>query len=376
MSKSISRRHWFRWLVMLMLITSAVLAGWDKWRHRHAGEMFPWKAWPRQSPEQAGFDAEKLEELSRQIGGYGCITRNGFMVFEWGHPRTPMDVGSAGKPIIAHFVLKAVEAGLIPSLDSPVAQFEPELAKLNAGLGFKDKRITWRHLLYQTACYGQEEEPGTAFDYNDFTMNLLWRVLFTKVYKSEPKDISQKVLNPLLATPAGFQDGLEYLPERNGTYLGRFAISAQDFCRFGLLYMREGRWREQQLLSASYARMAVSTPLPSKLPRTYGRHTEMIPGQLSIGTTDNQEDHRGSYSCLWWINGLDINGRRLWPDAPSDTFGAFGYGGNRTMVVIPSSGIVASWTKSDLPFVVMSGEGREQVNRALRLLMNCVIPSK
>ena len=44
----------------------------------------------------------------------------------------------------------------------------------------------------------------------------------------------------------------------------------------------------------------------------------MIPGQRTMGSKvipDNQTDHMGSYSWLWWINGVDREGKRHWANA-------------------------------------------------------------
>jgi len=165
---------------------------------------------------------------------------------------------------------------------------------------------------------------------------------------------------------------VEYYPDDQKSYC-RFIVSARDFCRLGYLMLRQGEWGQRRLLEASDARLVTGPPLPNSLPRTRGKATRMLPGQLSIGTGGNQEDHCGSYTCLWWINGVDAAGHRLWPSAPPDTFGAFGYGGNRTMVVIPSAGVVASWTKSDLPPAAMSGEGKRSVDKALSLIMASLV---
>ena len=325
-------------------------------------------------PAELGMSKSKLIKLAKFLGGFGCVTRNGYIVYTWGHPKTPTDVASAGKVFLSHFVFKAVEQGLIPSLDSPVSDFEPALKNLDREIGHKDARITWRQMIYQTSGYGQTEEPGAAFDYDDFATQMLWRVLFTKVYRQQPDHIGQEVLAPLLTKPMQCEDEVSYHHEKDGVHLGRFIISPRDFCRFGLLYMHEGNWNGQQLLDRTMARMAVSTPLPSSLPRTKNQHDEMLPGQQSIGTDSNQEDHLGSYSCMWWVNGLDKNGGRLWPDAPPDTYGAFGYGGNRAMVVIPSMGIVASWTKTELLPTDMSTDGKTHMNNVIGMLVQAAQP--
>jgi len=143
-------------------------------------------------------------------------------------------------------------------------------------------------------------------------------------------------------------------------------ISPRDFARFGLLYLRQGRWEDQQLLSPELARMAVTDPVPNTIPRAGNEAAEMIPGQRSIGSRripDNQTDHMGSYSWLWWINGVDREGKRHWPDVPHDAYGCFGHGGMRAMVVLPHLDLIVSWNNTRI-------EGREQENEALKRLLD------
>jgi hypothetical protein len=125
----------------------------------------------------------------------------------------------------------------------------------------------------------------------------------------------------------------------------------RDFARFGLLYLRQGDWNGRQVVSREYAKMAVSSPLPNAIPRAGRKAAEMIPGQRSLGSQskpDNQTDHFGSYSWLWWVNGVDRDGTQFWPDAPHDTYGAFGHGGPRAMWVIPCLDIVVSYNDARL----------------------------
>jgi hypothetical protein len=151
------------------------------------------------------------------------------------------------------------------------------------------------------------------------------------------------------------------------------AISVRDFARFGLLYLHEGDWNGRQLISREHARMAVASPLSNSIPRAGKLAAEMIPGQRSIGSRnepDNQTDHFGSYSWLWWINGVDREGTRFWPDAPHDTYGAFGHGGPRAIWVIPSLDIVVSYNDARLRDW-HSGE-TSPTNQAMRRLVAAV----
>lgn len=293
------------------------------------------------------------------------------MVYTWGDQKVREDVASACKPVISHFLFKAVEDKRLKGLDERVVEWEPCLGELNPDLQFKDRRITFRHMATQTSCYGVGELPGEAFDYNDWQMALFWDVLFTKVYRVTPETVDEKVLRPLLMDQLECEDEPTFRPFRNDDRVGRLGISVRDFARFGLLYLRQGRWRDRQLLKRETVKLATTSPLPASLPRTRAREAQMCAERRSLGSQkvpDNQADHEGSYSFLWWVNGTSAEGRRHWPDAPADTFGAFGHeNGMRAVVVIPSLDLVISWNDTTLG----DRQGNPQ-NEAFKILMSAV----
>ncbi len=333
--------------------------------------VYPGATWETRAPGEVGLDATRLRALAARVGGRGCVVRHGSMVFTWGDVSKRGDVASAAKPWYAHFLFRAIEDGKIADVDERVSRREPRLATINADLEHKDAAITWRHLANQTSCYQLVERPGTAFAYNDWQMALLWDTLFVKVYGATYADVDEKVLRPLLADPLGCEDRPTMMAFGTGDRPGRLAVSVRDFARFGLLYLRGGRWKGRQLISREHARLAVSSPLPNSIPRAGTEAAEMIPGQRSIGSRrvpDNQTDHMGSYSWLWWTNGVDREGERHWPDAPVDAYGAFGHGGRRAMVVLPSLDLIISWNDSDV-------RGRDAENEVLRMLVAAVVAS-
>lgn len=330
--------------------------------------VFPGKTWKTRNPADAGLAASGLKACADYIGGRGCIVRHGYMVHAWGDAAKRADVASACKAVYAHFLFKALEDGKIPSLDQPAMQWEPRLKGINSGLGFKDRGITWRHFANQISCYGLTEKPGAAYAYNDWQMALFWDTLFLKVYGATFENVDEKVLRPLLADRIGCEDSPTLMAFGAKNRAGRLGISCRDFARFGLLYLAKGNWNGKQILAERLAVMAVSSPLPNSIPRATGKAAEMIPGQRSIGSRripDNQTDHMGSYSWLWWTNGVDREGKRHWPDVPADAYGAFGHGGKRAMVVIPSLDLIISW--NDATCI-----GRERENQALSLLVKAV----
>ncbi len=337
-----------------------------------AAQVYPGKEWAPRKPERVGLDAEKLKEMSDYAGGFGCVVRHGYMVYTWGDASRRKDVASAAKPLYAHFLFKALEDGKISSLDEKVVRWEPRLDNINEKLGYKDRNITWRHLANQISCYGLKEAPGTAFAYNDWQMALFWDTLFKKVYGADFDNVDEEVFHPMLTDEIQCQDNPTFMAFGTNNRPGRLAISPRDFARFGLLYLRKGKWKDAQLISRKHAIMAVSSPLPNSIPRAGNEAAEMISGQRSIGSKripDNQCDHVGSYSWLWWTNGVDREGKRHWPDVPTDAYGCFGHGGLRAMVVVPSVDLIISWNDTKI-------RGAEMENHALKLLVEAVEQSQ
>lgn len=331
--------------------------------------VFPGQDWKSRRPEDVGLDGAKLRELSALIGGRGCVARHGYLVHTWGDATRRADVASAAKPWYTHFLLVAIEKGEVSGVDEKVVRWEPRLASINAGLGHKDREITWRHLANQVSCYGVSEKPGEAYDYNDFNMALLFDTLFLEVYGTDWERVDRDALRPLLADAIGCQDEPTFMAFGTKGRPGRVGVSPRDFARFGLLYLRGGEWDGKRLLREDHVRLTTTTPLGNEIPRTAGKDAEMIEGQRSIGGGKNQTDHMGSYSFAWWTNGVDREGKRHWPDVPEDVHGAFGHGGIRAMVILPSLDLIISWNDAKV-------DSRERENEALRLLVAAVGDAK
>jgi CubicO group peptidase (beta-lactamase class C family) len=331
--------------------------------------VFPGATWAVRKPEAVGIETAGLDRFRDAVGGRGCVVRHGYLVYTWGDAAKRGDVASAAKPLFTHFLLKALEDGKINSLDETVLPLEPRLGALNAALGHKDRGITWRHLANQTSCYGVSEAPGAAYCYNDWQMSLFWDLLFLKVYRTTYEKVDEEVLHPLLTDLLGCEDDPTLMAFGTGDRAGRLGISPRDFARFGLLYLHRGNWGGRQLLGEKLAQRAVTSPLPNDLPQSSGKAAEMLPGQRTMGSRnvpDNQTDHFGSYSWLWWTNGIDRQGTRHWPDAPVDLFGCFGHGGPRVMAVMPGLDLIVSWNDAGV-------KSREAENEAFRRLVAAVV---
>ena len=334
-----------------------------------AEAVFPGRSWPAQTPEAAGMASNKLAEFSALVGGRGCVVRNGHMVFAWGDQAKSSDVASAFKPLLSTLMLMAVQEGRISSVDEPVAKFDARLKALNVG---KDAAITWRHLASQTSGYGWSEKPGEAYAYNDYALALYYDTLTEKVFGTN----GTEVLRTRLAELLQFEDTFTFNAFGPGNRSGRLALSCRDFARFGLLFLRGGKWREQQLLTAEFTRMAIASPISPGTPLTRGGDAEMLPKQRSIGGTKNITPvGPGFYSFNWWLNTTNKAGQRMFVDAPPDTYVASGHGGKRALVIIPSLDLIACWNDSGIDDHDRSpGNPNTKNNRALKLLVEACGP--
>ena len=323
------------------------------------------------SAAAAGLDPERLHAFAEGVAGDGVVVRHGAVAFTWGTPEKSLDIGSASKAFYSFLVLKAVEEGRIPSLDQPVVQWLPELGTLNAALDHKDARITWRHLINQTSCYGVSEAPGSAFDYNDYQTGLLWILLFEKVYKTSG-EAALKILNQELFQPIGVKNGPGFRlldPEHR---LCRLVISPLDMARFGLVFLHDGKWGDKQIISPEHVSLVRNSPLPLTLPRTAGKDAEMLPGAPSYGAGKDQDDHLGCYSQMWWLNKRDRKGELCFPSAPEDAFAAIGFGGQTVLMVVPSLDLIVCWNTKSIFRGPLVGTGHLQIDALLKPMFSAV----
>lgn len=335
---------------------------------QRAPEVFPGEEWSRKAPEKAGFSRSRLKAVERKLGGIGCIIHGGEMIYKWGDIRMPLDAGSSIKPIYAHLLYKAVETGRIPSLDSRVVDWVPEIGELNPERGFKDRGITFRHLLHGLSGYGLAENPGEAFAYNDYAIGLLVWTLLNRVYDGSPDEILN---GELLGAAIGFEDRPTF--ENPDSKDGRICISARDMARFALLYLREGRWDGQQILRPDHVREAMGAAVPVDFPRTSGAGAERWRQVRTIGGGNNENDHLGCFNGFWWFNRRTPDGDRFLQDIAPDAFMGSGWGGRVIMLVLPRQDLIVVWQYirplERIMWTPLSKRGRFKVNGLLRYLL-------
>jgi CubicO group peptidase (beta-lactamase class C family) len=256
----------------------------------------------------------------------GLVVRGGYIAAEWGDLERVDMTFSVAKSYLSTIAALALSEGMIAGVHDPVGQ----LVRDGKFESQHNRSITWHHLLQQTsdwsgtlwdvpdwadrpegddpALWPQRElhDPGSYFKYNDVRVNLLAYSLLQVWRRPLPKVLKARIMDPVGASSTwrwhGYEnswvtlDGLRMQSVSGGGHFGGgIFINTLDHARFGLLFLRNGRWRDQQLLPEEWID-ALRRP------------------------TNAQPD----YGYMWWLN----TGRERIPAAPESAFWAAGFGGN------------------------------------------------
>jgi CubicO group peptidase (beta-lactamase class C family) len=201
---------------------------------------------------------------------------------------------SVTKTFLSTAVGLAWERGLIKDVTDRVAPYVPDTGLFDSP---HNQPITWEHLLRQTSdwqgtLWGKPDwadrpegdrpsdypnrplhAPGTHYKYNDVRVNVLALAALHVWRRPLPEILRAEVMDPIGASNTwrwhGYDnswielDGLKVQSVTGGGHWGGgMFISARDMARFGLLFLRNGRWGDRQVVSQKWIEMA-RTPGPA-----------------------------------------------------------------------------------------------------------------
>ncbi len=217
----------------------------------------------------------------------GIVIRRGYVVAEWGDTRRVDMTFSVSKSFLSTVVGLAWQKGLIHDVNDRASDYMP----VGGYFEGHNASITWDHLLRQTSDWqgtlwgkpdwadrpeGQKPsdwpnrklyEPGTRYKYNDTRVNLLALLTLQVWRRPLPVVLREEVMDPIGASNTwrwyGYDNSwVEMDGQRiqsvsgGGHFGGGMFISAQDMARFGYLFLRNGKWRDRQIVSDAWIRMA------------------------------------------------------------------------------------------------------------------------
>ena len=126
--------------------------------------------------------------------------------------------------------------------------------------------------------------PGTFWYYNNWDFNALGTIFEQRTGIGIYHALEQRLGRPLQMQDCTADKGRQYDQETLSAHpVHHFDMSARDMARFGLLYLRRGRWRGRQLIPAAWIDRS-TTPY-----------------------SDVGDDRRG-YGYMWWIGKAEAFG--------------------------------------------------------------------
>jgi CubicO group peptidase (beta-lactamase class C family) len=303
--------------------------------------VFPTTTWATATPADMNMDAAKLDQARNYSligGGSGLVVRRGRAVYKWGDTDALYTVKSATKSIGGIALGLALDDGRLQLADS--AQMHLSTVGVppdsNTATGWLDQ-ITILQLATHTAGFEKpggfiplKFEPGTTWSYSDGGANWLADVL-TQVYGED----LNSVLFSRVFSPIGITNDMliwrenSYRPDKlNGVKRREISsgieASVDAMARIGYLFLRDGVWDGQRVLSESFVEL-VQTPRPETAAATNAEPQEFP------NVTVN-------YGVLWWTNASGaLSG------VPRDAYWAWGLGDN-LIIVIPSLDLVIART--------------------------------
>ena len=292
--------------------------------------------WETVTPAEVGLDAVALDRIAgrAETDGSNCllVVRHGRIAGEWYWNGTDehrdQEVFSATKSYASVLVGIAQDEGAL-EIDDSASTWIPEWQ------GTESEAVTVRNLLSNDSGrfwslgsdYGQlvqspdktayavgleqADPPGTTWAYNNSAIQTLDQVVEEATGTPFADYGQEKLLDPLGMADSRFKTDAA----GNGLAFMGLNSTCRDMARFGLMVLHDGRWGDQQVVSAEY---------------------------LADATGQASQDLNGGYGLLFWLNrkgvlagpvspthadGIeDAPVGQMVPDAPDDLIWALGLG--------------------------------------------------
>lgn len=293
-------------------------------------EAYPGQHWQKaKTPEQLGWSSEKLavaREYSKTIDTAAVmIVDNGVVVDAWGDIAKNFQCHSMRKSIMSALIGVHTDQG---NLDLSKTMAELDIDDYEPALTPEEKTATVGDLIRARsgiyhAALGEAQimkamrprrhshPPGTFWYYNNWDFNALGTIFEqetgTKIFEEFDRRFARPLqMEDFKVSRCRYLDSdnySDYLISKHRYYL--FRVSARDLARFGLLFLREGKWQGLQVLSSDWVRESTAT------------HSKIGPDS--------------GYGYMWWTGtkegffpGVNVKGHSYY---------ASGWGGHKVFIL-------------------------------------------
>lgn len=264
----------------------------------------PTNGWPVSTPAEQGMDAAQLDALQAAVHDRAIplrsllVIRHGAIVseayFAGADADTDQELYSVTKSFTSTLVGIALDQGKIESVDQRVADLLPgrtfanpdprkeamtlkDLLTMTSGLDWVEGDPAYRSM-YTTGDWvgavmdrAMREAPGERFNYCSGCTHILSAILQEQTGMSTSEFAEKYLFQPL-----GLRN-VRWDTDAQGIAVGGWGIylTPREMARLGYLYLYEGSWDGQQIVSADYVKAATTG---------YMRDSERL-----------------SYGYQWWI---------------------------------------------------------------------------
>lgn len=239
---------------------------------------------------------------------------------------TPVPAASFSKSVLSALIGVAIGEGKIPSVETSLYNYSdyPELQHWDD----RKASIQLRHLLtmttgwdcgsigdYESHCGAEMDKhadpykwvldlpmaakPGEVFNYNDAVHRFLGAIVAIATDQYATRYYQEKLMLPM---------------QMDNNVLQTSTMTSREMLKFGLLYLNQGRFRDQQIVPESWVKQSTQVQVPFKQPQ-----------QLQ------------GYGYLWWVYNFSVGQQSF------SGFYAAGNGGQYAFV-IPALELVVVFT--------------------------------
>lgn len=278
--------------------------------HSSESGVFPGDEWTTKSAPDLNIDQGKVDRLfdlsfEDDATQAAVLIKDGYLIGE--RYAEGFNAGSFGtswsmaKSFYASLIGISIDRGEIKSLDDKVSDYLNyfnderseitirDILNMSSGLQFPEHEhelmfFKKDHLAYAKDI-GVEKKPNTLFEYNNVNSMLLGDILLVATGKKADELLNERILKPIGAENSTlWRDSSDNVL----TYCC-IDMSARDYSRFGLLFSRNGKWEEDQIISSDF------------VDETFTPYWEFTPERFT--------DLNRGYSLHWWFSKNDEEGQ-------------------------------------------------------------------
>ncbi|MEK7405930.1 MAG: serine hydrolase [Acidobacteriota bacterium] len=333
-------------LACLLVLPPAVSAD------RHPGASWDKAA----SVEKLGWSVAKLteaREYSRSIDSAAVmIVQDGLVVDEWGEPARKFNLHSIRKSILSALYGIHMKEGRIRlhrtleqlRIDDNEPALTPVERKATVHDLLKARSGIYHPALYETPSMKAARPPrgihppGAFWYYNNWDFNALGAIFEQETNTRIFEEVKRRLAEPLQMEDYQVEDG-QYVRGADSIHPAYpIRMTARDLARFGLLYLRQGKWRGREIVPKNWVRDSV---------RSYSDAGEA-----------------GGYGYMWWV----AAGGRHFPGVTlkDGSYSGRGAGGHFVVVIPDHKLVVVHRVNTDQP---TRGVTSAQFGRLLALIL-------